>query len=110
MTNTIIWKVEKLERKTVDGFVTSASWVAFMQNDVPNGKDTMLVYQASKNGDTKWDDGQPTTPYDQLTEDQVLSWIFLIEDKNAIESELIEIIEAKKNPVKASGLPWKQGA
>lgn len=106
MTTTIIWTVEKLERRSSDGFVTSASWVASMQNDVPNGEDTMLVYQARKNGVTKWEDGQPTTPYEQLTQEQVLGWIFESEDKTAIESELSETIEAKKNPVSLTGVPW----
>ena len=47
------------------------------------------------------------TPYAQLTQSQVLGWIWADGvDKNDIEAVLAVEIEAKKNPVTATGVPW----
>lgn len=51
--------------------------------------------------------GMDYTPYDQLTQDQVLSWIWSSGvNKNATEAAVQQQIEAQKNPVSATGLPW----
>jgi len=46
-------------------------------------------------------------PYDQLTEANVLAWVWTSVDKDEIEANLAAKIEADKNPVTASGTPWQ---
>ena len=47
------------------------------------------------------------TPYADLTQDQVLGWIWANGvDKEATEAAVNAQIEAQKNPVSATGLPW----
>jgi hypothetical protein len=47
------------------------------------------------------------TPYEDLTQDQVLGWCWANGvDKDVIEASLAQRIEMLKNPVTASGTPW----
>ena len=47
------------------------------------------------------------TPYDNLTESQVLGWCWANGiDQDAIEASLAAKIEADKNPTQANGVPW----
>ena len=54
-----------------------------------------------------WSEGQPTVPYADLTEEEVLEWIWASGvDKEATETALNASIEAQKNPVSEAGVPW----
>jgi len=44
--------------------------------------------------------------FDALTEADVLAWVWDSVDKDATESSLTQKIEADKNPVTTTGLPW----
>ena len=47
------------------------------------------------------------TPYDDLTESQVIEWCWANGvDQDAIEASLAAEIEADKNPTQAHGVPW----
>ena len=49
----------------------------------------------------------PFTPYDQLTKEQVLEWVWASVDKEAAEASLASQIEEQKNPkVISKPLPW----
>ena len=51
--------------------------------------------------------GQPFTPYDQLTQDQVWGWINPSIDRPEIEANLQAMINAQKTPeVVTPPLPW----
>ena len=45
-------------------------------------------------------------PYQDLTEEQVLGWLWSSIDKDATEAALAAKIEADKNPTSAFGTPW----
>ena len=45
-------------------------------------------------------------PYDQLTEANVLAWVWSSMDKDATEAALAAKIEEQKAPATVSGLPW----
>ena len=95
---TIIWNVSQLDRQTSDGFVTTAHW----QATATDGD-----YSASIVNTCSWSDGSPTVPYDSLTKETVLGWIWANGvDKDAVEEALAAQIELQKNPVKATGVPW----
>ena len=91
------WKIVQLDRKTADGFVTTAHWtVTATDGD----------FSASAYGSVGFS-GELTTPYADLTEAQVLEWVWASLDKAAYEASLAAQIEAQKNPVSATGVPWQ---
>jgi hypothetical protein len=95
---TISWNISALDRKTANGFVTTAHW----QATAVDGEHTASVYSTCS-----WADGTPTIPYANLTEATVLGWIWANGvDKTATESALTAQIAAKKAPVTATGTPW----
>lgn len=95
---TTTWTISQLDRKTADGFVTTAHW----QVTAVDGEHTASIYSTCS-----WADGTVNIPYDQLTQETVLGWVWANGvDKTATEAALAAQIEAKKNPVTASGTPW----
>jgi hypothetical protein len=95
---TTTWTITQLDRQTSNGFVTTAHWTV---NAVDGD------YSASTYATSSWADGTPTTPYADLTQATVLGWIWANGvDKEAVEASLQEQIDAQKNPVSATGVPW----
>jgi hypothetical protein len=45
-------------------------------------------------------------PYDQVTEAEVLGWVWGSVDKDETEANLAAQIDAQKNPTSEAGLPW----
>jgi len=92
------WTIVQLDRQTSNGFVTTAHWRA---NAVDGD------YSASTYSTSSWADGTPTTPYANLTQATVLGWIWANGvNKTAVEASLQAQIDAQKNPVTATGVPW----
>ena len=97
---TTTWTISQLDRKTADGFVTTAHW----QATAVDGEHTASIYSTCSQAD-----GTVNTPYDQLTQETVLGWVWANGvDKTATEAALAAQIEAQKNPVTATGTPWSQ--
>ena len=95
----VTWTIGSLERRVADGFVTTAHWRA----TATDGEFSGSVYGTSSWGE----DAELTTPYESLTEQDVLGWCWANGvDKDAAEASLAAQIEAQKNPVTANGLPW----
>ena len=93
----ITWNISSLDRKTADGFVTTAHW----QANAVDGD-----YSASVYATCSWSEGEPTIAYADLTMNKVLEWVWESVDKDATEAALAAQIQAQKNPVSASGVPW----
>jgi hypothetical protein len=94
----ITWTISTLDRRISDGFVTTAHWRA----TAVDGDHTASIYATCS-----WPDGQPVVPYDDLTPEMVLGWVWDSGvDKDATEAALAAQIEAQKNPVSATGVPW----
>ena len=92
------WTITQLDRQTSNGFVTTAHWRA----DAVDGD-----YSASTYSTSSWADGTPTTPYADLTQEEVLDWIWTNGvDKESVEASLQAQIDLQKNPVSATGVPW----
>ncbi len=95
------WSISQLDRIIPDGAVYTAHWTA---SAVDEGYSACIYNTASFTPD-------PTSPsfvpYDELTEADVLDWVWASGvDKDATEASLAEQIELKKNPVTATGVPW----
>ena len=94
----VTWTISQLDRKTADGFVTTAHW----QATAVDGEHTASIYSTCS-----WADGTVNIPYADLTQETVLGWVWANGvDKTATEATLAAQIEAQKNPVTASGTPW----
>lgn len=94
----ITWKISSLDRKTADGFVTTAHWIC----SGVDGEFSGSVYSTCS-----WAEGDASIPYESLTEAQVLGWVWESVDKVATEAAVSAQIEFQKNPVQAAGVPWK---
>ena len=91
------WTINQLDRNTSDGLVTTIHWTA----SAVDGD-----YSASINNTQQLERGDSFVDYASLTEETVLGWLWTKVDKEVVEAALAAQIDAKKNPVKASGLPW----
>ena len=103
------WTISTLERELSDGGVIVAHWRATDSETVGEGDDA-VTYTASSYGTCgfTYDASSPDfTPYDDLTEEQVLGWCWNDGvDKDGIEASLAANINDQKNPTTADGVPW----
>lgn len=100
MAVTHTWSIAQLERTLPEGGVVTAHWrVSSVDGD----------YSASAYG-TAGFTPDPTAPdfvpFDQLTEADVLAWVWGSVDKDETEANLAAQIDADKNPTTAVGIPW----
>ena len=98
---TITWTIAQLDRSLPDGAVYTAHWrVTAVDGD----------YSASAYSTASFtpDPASPDfIPYDDLTEDEVLGWVWASGvDKFTTEATLAENIYLQQNPVTATGVPW----
>jgi len=109
---TLSWIIERLLCKPVEGTLTdvviTADWRCNGTETTGSG-DTEQTYTGTCYGSCSF--APPTenfTPYDQLTEQQVLDWCFANGvDKTAIEANVTAQIQNQINPpVVVLPLPW----
>ena len=91
--------IVQLDRNTSNGFVTTVHYNVTKVD----GELTASTY-----GTVGFEAGTPETPFTSLTEAQVIAWVKDKLGEEVVESALAAQIEAQKNPVSASGLPWSQ--
>jgi hypothetical protein len=99
MSIEFIWTIKQLDRKSADGFVTTAHYnVSAVDGD----------FNASTYGAMSFtqEEGQSMTPFAELTQEQVIGWVQDKLGKDVVEASLQSRIDAQKNPVQLSGLPW----
>jgi hypothetical protein len=95
--STINWSVNTMERDVATGFVSVVHW---------NCTAVDGEHSASAYATVSWAEGTPTIPYANLTEAEVLNWVWESVDKASTESALAAQIALLKNPVKSTGVPW----
>ena len=93
----ITYTIDNLDRQTSDGLVTTAHW----RVSAVDGEHTAGAY-----GSVGFTRGDDFTPFEELTEEQVLGWVKSQLEVAEIEASLASQIEKQKNPVTAHGLPW----
>jgi len=98
------WTIANLERNLSDGGVTVAHWRVTESETV--GDETYTASSYGTCGFTPDASDSGFVAYDSLTEADVLVWVHADVDQFAIESALTANIEAQKNPVTGSGMPW----
>lgn len=108
MATTFTWSITRLTVKTqyqqYTDMVIVANWACIgVDGDTTAGQIGTCEFTQP---------GDPYTPYDQLTEQQVLGWCWASGvDKTAVEATVSESVANFKNPTTATPpLPWSQGA
>jgi hypothetical protein len=92
------WNILQLDRKTANGFVTTAHWTCTATDG---------DFSANAYGSVGFS-GDLVTPYEDLTQEQVLGWVWEQIDRAEIEANLTKQIQAQKNPVSVAGVPWNE--
>lgn len=100
---TTTWTITQCDRLTADGFITTAHWSA----TAIDGDFTASIYSTCSF--SKPEENVDLTPYDKITEQDVLGWCWSSGvDKDATEAALAANIAAQKAPKVASGTPWSK--
>ena len=96
---TFNWQIVQMDRLTSDGFVVVVHYNVSATDD---------TYQASTYGTTSYTQtpGETYVPYADLTEAIVVGWVQEAIGKDTVEASLQGQIDALKNPVQESGVPW----
>jgi hypothetical protein len=95
---TTLWTISQTDYLTSDKFITVAHW----QCTATDGD-----YTASAYSTCSFAPATPSIPYDSVTEQDVLTWVWGNGvDKDAVEASLAQQIELQKHPVVAAGVPW----
>ena len=97
---TTTWSIAQLDRNAANGGVTVAHW----RVEAVDGDHSASAYGTA--GFTPDASAPDFKPYDQLTQADVLAWVWGSVNKAETEASLSQQIEAKKNPVTLNGLPW----
>jgi len=96
---TYLWTIQQMDRLTSDGFVVVVHYNVSATDD---------TYQAATYGTTSYTqtEGETYIPYADLTEAIVVGWVQEAIGKDTVEASLQGQIDALKNPVQESGVPW----
>lgn len=96
---TYLWTINQMDRLTADGFVVVVHYNVSATDD---------TYQASTYGTTSYTQtpGETYIPYADLTQAVVVGWVQEALGKDTVEASLQGQIDALKNPVQESGVPW----
>jgi hypothetical protein len=92
------WNVVQMNRLTSDGFVVTVHYTV----NAVDGDFTASTYGTV--GYTQED--KSYTPFADLTKEQVIGWVKDSLGQSTVEETLAAQINAQKNPVQESGLPW----
>ena len=96
---TFNWQIPQMDRLASDGFVVTVHYIV-------NATDE--TYSASTYGTVGYtqEPGETYIPYADLTEATVVGWVQTLLGKDTVEASLQSQIDAQKNPVQATGVPW----
>lgn len=94
------WTIETCKREVVTGGITVAHW----RVSVVDGDYTATAYGSV--GFTPNPTLPSFKPYNQVTQNEVLAWVWGTIDKAETEANLTKQIEAQKAPATATGTPW----
>ena len=98
---TTTWKITQCDRLTSDEYIFCAHWTC----TAVDGDYTASVYSTCSF--TKPEGNVDLTPYDAITEQDVLGWIWANGvDKEAAEAALAQNIADQKAPKVSTGTPW----
>jgi hypothetical protein len=98
------WAIVTCEHEVATGGITVAHW----RCDATEGDFGAGAYGSA--GFTPDPASPDFKPYDEVTEAEVLAWVWTSVDKDETEARLAAQIAAQKNPASVSGVPWQNVA
>jgi len=102
------WTIANLERNVADGGVIVAHWRVTETETVGEGDDA-VTYSASSYGTVGFTpdaDADGFIAFDDLTEADVLGWVYEEVNQADTEAALAADIAGQKTPVTTDGVPW----
>ena len=106
---TFTWTIPLCEHVIADGGISVVHWRCTAEETVGTSDDA-VTYTASSYGTcglTYDASASDFVAYDSVTQSDVEGWIWANGvDQSAIEASLQANIDAQKNPIEASGVPW----
>jgi hypothetical protein len=98
MANTYNWKINQLDAKIqqdgLDNVIYTVHWSYIAEDD----SEPKIVANCIGSEYFKYIDGEPFTPYNELTKDDVVGWLESKIDINIMKENLDKQIESIKNP------------
>jgi hypothetical protein len=98
----IKWGISQVKRTETSKVVLMTEWFC----EAKDGRFHEVVYSQ-----VELDAKDPTAPdfipFEQITQQQMLDWVFEKIDKAGVEAKLIAIIDEQKAPALVSELPWQ---
>ena len=96
------WSINQMDRLTSDNFVVTVHYtVSAVDGDFTASTYGTVSYTQESNN---------FIPFENLTPEIVIGWVKESLGEETVEASLASQIEALKNPVQVSGLPWSQNA
>ena len=108
MATTFTWSVQKLERNISDGGVHHAAWLCDASETIGTGDDA-VTYTSRVGGKTEHTPDPSASDfiaYKDITEADVIGWVQAVTGKSDTETQLQAMIDEKKTPTTATGVPW----
>jgi len=102
------WTIANLERNTDDGGVIVAHW-RVTETEVVGEGDDAVTYSASSYGTVGFTpdaDADGFISFDNLTEADVLGWVYEEVNQADTEAALAADIAGQKTPATTDGVPW----
>ena len=110
MEITCTWSINNMQHLVSDGGVIAVEWGCTAEG---GGKSALegggkSAFYGGKSEFTPDPSSPDFVPYDQLTEEMVLGWVFaaLGDEKAAIEADRTAKVEKQLHPTVESGVPW----
>lgn len=100
MSIEVVWEISQMQNRIADEGVFYVEWYCYAIKD---------SYQKSVKGEVNFNpdpSSENFTPLNNLTENQVLGWVWNQIDKSAIEENVKAMLNEAMNPTVDYTLPW----
>ena len=104
MATTFTWSIRGLERYTSNDGIEHADWLCSASETV--GSDTFTARLGGKTHHTPDPSASDFIAFADVTEANVIGWVQAVVGKDETETKLQAMIDEKKTPSTATGLPW----
>ena len=108
MAATFTWSIRELERYTSNDGIEHADWLCSASETVGSG-DSAVTHTARLGGKTHHTPDPSASDFiafADVTEANVLGWVQAVVSKSDTETKLQAMIDEKKTPTTATGVPW----
>ena len=108
MSATFTWSIIKLERLLSNGGIKDADWLCCAEETVGTGDDavTHVARLGGKTHHTPDPSASDFIAFASVTEANVIGWVQAVVGKSDTETKLQAMIDEKKAPTTATGVPW----